>query len=302
MLCLDDLTYDILQKLHLKNVIPIRVSEIEDDELREAKKDRTISEYSWTLKPSMATYILKKHPEIKILFYIDTDIYFYSSIEPLYEEMGDASVMLFPHRLPKGKKYKEEEVGKYNGGMIMFRNVDEGKRIIEWWRQQCNEWCYLKAEPGKLGDQKYLDYFEEKFEGVKISENLGADVATWNIKNYRGTVQKIDGQVYVLGVPLICFHFSVFRHYYPSYFFLPNGPATGYDYTLPSPEKTCIYDEYMAQVYEGFERIRIVHPGFRYGATTRPSLWRQVKKDIFLLVRMKMSELIDRILGRTSHP
>lgn len=294
VLCLDAESYEIMHKLDLPSVVLFSLDDIEDDELREAKKTRTTSEYSWTLKPSIALFILKNYPDTETLMYLDGDLYFYSSLDPLYQEFEGYSILLFPHRLPEGKKEKEKEVGTYNAGMIMFRNDENGRKCLEWWRKECNAWCYRKPEPGKLGDQKYLDYFEEQFNGVKASENKGADVAPWNMKNYRGNIEKKGDKVFVDGNELINFHFSSLDLYYPYSKILPNGPVNSYGYTRTSPEKKKIYDEYVHAVYEAIEKIRAIRPGFVYGTLPRPPLFEQIRRMVEPLIRAVVKKILHR--------
>lgn len=280
IVCLDNESYDLLKKLDLKSVILLHLKDIEDDDLRKAKQTRSLWEYCWTVKPSIATYIFTHYPDIETLMYLDGDLYFYSSLEPIYKELGNNSVLLFPHYLPEGKKEKEEEVGKYNAGMLLFRNDKNGRECLEWWRKECNAWCYAKPEPGKLGDQKYLDFFAERFKGVCVSKHKGIDVAPWNLKNHRGIIKKTKGKVFIGNEPLVNFHFSSLSLYYPFSSYLPNGPENSYGYTRQSLEKKLIYDEYIEKIYGAMERIRILKPGFTNGMLPRPNTQKQIQEMI----------------------
>ncbi|MEK7519663.1 MAG: GDP-mannose 4,6-dehydratase [Patescibacteria group bacterium] len=285
ILCLDDLTHDILRDMKLPSVTLLTLNDIEDDELREAKKTRTVEEYSWTLKPSVAAYIFQHYPDTETVMYLDGDLYFYSSLEPIYKEFEGYSVLLFPHRMPEGKREKEEEVGKYNAGMIMFRNDAKAKTCLAWWRRECNAWCYREAAPGKLGDQKYLDFFEGQFEGIHVLQHEGVDIAPWNIKNYRSNVKRTDAGIFLDGHKLINFHFSSLSLYYPYSALLPNGPENSYGYTRPSLEKKLIYDEYVRKVYDAVERIRTAYPGFSAGMLPRPPWHQQIMEMAMPLAR-----------------
>lgn len=297
VVCLDDESYKIMDELALPSVILLTLNDIEDDELREAKMTRSMSEYSWTLKPSIATYILNHYPYTETLMYLDGDLYFYSPLAPIYEEFEGYSVLLFPHYLPEGKKEKEEEVGKYNAGMIMFRNDEKARKCLEWWRRECNAWCYRKPAPGKLGDQKYLDYFEEQFEGIKVSQNKGVDVAPWNMKNYHSNITKKNGEVFVDGHKLINFHFSSLSLYWPPSKIFPSGPANSYGYTRASLEKKLIYDEYIDAVYAATKRIQIIRPGFTFGTLPRPAPHKQLTDLVEQTVRRVARKTLKPIIN-----
>lgn len=285
ILCLDEETYTLLKKINLEKVSLISLDQIEDSELLIAKNNRNRTEYCWTLTPSLPLYLLNTKPEIDLITYLDADLFFYSSPEQIFEEFGNNSILLIPHNLPPEKKEKEKVVGKYNVGMMIFRRDQSGLTCLNWWRLQCNNWCYEVPEDGKLGDQKYLDYFEEKFSNVFILHHPGANLAGWNIKNYRGKINKINNAVYVNNKPLIFFHFSSFKLYNSRSKFLPYGPIGAHKYFLFSTEKNLIYNEYIKDIFYSYKLINEVSPNFTAGLVVRPSLITQIKEIIIPLIR-----------------
>jgi hypothetical protein len=115
--------------------------------------------------------------------YVDADILFYSDPRILVNEMGDKSVLITSHRYTS--VYNQSAIsGKYCVQFITFKNDERGMKVLNWWKDSCIEWCYAKVEDGKFGDQKYLDEFEKRFEGVCELKNLGGGLAPWNIQQY----------------------------------------------------------------------------------------------------------------------
>ncbi len=283
ILPLDDVAYDILDRMKLKNVILIKMADFEDEGLLKIKKERTYREYVWGLSSCLTAYVFNKFSnlDLETLAYIDSDMFFYSPIKQIYNEFGDDSVMIFKHNLPEGKKEIEDRVGKYNVGMVLFRNDKNGRDCLEWWHQSCREWCYEIAEPTRYADQKYLDYFEEKFSGVCVSENKGANLAGWCIKNYKGKITEKNNNTFIDGDKLVFFHFSGFSIYYPPSLILPNGPQTAYNFFYPSIVKKLIYNKYIKAVYKAMKQIRTIEPNFAMGMSPRPSFSAQLKEFIF---------------------
>ncbi len=138
---------------------------------------------------------------------------FYSSPNPIFEEMEGKSVLIVPHRFPENQREKEK-FGIYNVGWVSFRNDCIAKECLWWWRERCLEWCYDRVEPGRFGDQKYLDEWPHRFPGIHVLQHLGAGLGPWNWMAFRITVEGENAAVD--GVPLIFYHFhglSVFRRW-----------------------------------------------------------------------------------------
>ena len=57
-------------------------------------------------------------------------------------------------------------------------------KALNWWKDRCIEWCFNRHEEGKFGDQKYLDDWTTRFDGVVVLKNPGGGLAAWNIQQY----------------------------------------------------------------------------------------------------------------------
>jgi hypothetical protein len=205
-LCLDDDAYAALNALQLAGVQPIRLAELEaaDPELLQVKGSRNAVEYYFTCSPSLPRHVMHEHPEVELITYLDADLLFYSSPQPIFDELGAGSVLIVPHRFPERLRHLEI-FGVYNVGLLSFRNDARGRAVLDRWHQQCLEWCFDRVEGDKFADQRYLDSWPGQ-PGVVILEHPGADLAPWNVMNYRIDLRTepptVDGR------PLVFYHFQ----------------------------------------------------------------------------------------------
>ena len=89
VLCFDDLAYETLQRLNLHEVVPISLRDFEDgdEELLQAKGNRSRIEYYFTCTPTLPLYILRNCSEVDVITYLDADLFFFSDPSPIYEEL-----------------------------------------------------------------------------------------------------------------------------------------------------------------------------------------------------------------------
>ena len=178
----DDASFKILNQLNFKHATIISLKEFENEKLLEVKPGRTKAEYCWTCTSSTILYVIENF-NVPSCTYLDADLFFYSSPSVLIEEMGDKSVLITEHRFTP--KYDRSEIaGIYCVQFVTFKNNAEGLKVLNWWVNACLEWCYSRYEDGKFGDQKYLDDWTTRFEGVHVLEHLGGGLAPWNIQQY----------------------------------------------------------------------------------------------------------------------
>ena len=211
VLCMDPACHEALTRAGLPGIRPIALEDFErgDEALLRAKGNRTLIEYYFTCTASLPRYVFRVDPTIDLVTYLDADLYFFADPEPLFEELGGGSVGVIEHRISKHLG-SLEEYGRYNVGWITFRRDASGTACLEWWRDRCLEWCYDRVEPGRFAEQKYLDEWPRRFEGVVALRHPGANVAPWNLADHP---VRLDGdRLWVGGSPLLFFHFHGFRH------------------------------------------------------------------------------------------
>jgi hypothetical protein len=254
ILCTDDASMSYLAQSPLPDCHLISPADIEaaDPELLAIKGTRTLKEYCFTLKSCLIRHLLRRIPENEFLTYLDADLYFFSGMEPIYGELKDGSVGMMAHRFPKGLEHMAIH-GIYNAGWIAFRNDDRGRRCLEHWRKQCFAWCHDRVEGGHYADQTYLNEWPGQFEGTVVVQNPGANLAPWNVGQYK--IDESTPPVSVDGHALIFYHFHALYRIAGASF---DSQLGKYGFALTDVLRNRIYQPYLDKLWAC---DRTVNPG-----------------------------------------
>jgi hypothetical protein len=258
VLCFDDFTYATLAKMGLPELRPISLKEFEhaDEALLTAKPTRTLIEYFFTCSPSWIRYLLNKLPDAAdVITYLDADLFFYSSPAPIFEELGNESILIIGHRFPERLKHLEK-FGTYNVGFLSFRKDQYARECLDWWRERCLEWCYDRLEDGRFADQKYLDEWPSRFQHVVVAKNKGANLAPWNWARYR--IEVSNNAATIDGESLIFYHFHGLK-LLNRWLYEPAVDANDYG-LLPSPNRDWIYGGYLRALIDTVRWARQIVP------------------------------------------
>ncbi len=271
--CMDEETEQALRRLDLANLVVVPLAEVErhDRALRGVKRDRTQVEYCWTATPAVCLYALETEPGLSEITYLDADLMFFSDPQPLFDELGDDAVLIVPHRYTDEHGHMEQTSGIYNVEWLTFRRDDDGLAVLHWWHDRCIEWCYARYEDGKMGDQKYLDDWPDRFSRVHVLKHPGGGLAPWNVTNYE--LGEEDGVPTVDGRPLVFYHHHSLRLYRPTASAHlavaagrlrrgPPGSALSWitNYPVSPPERRLIWDPYL-QALGAAGRLLAGRPG-----------------------------------------
>lgn len=238
----DDDAFDLLCKLALPHATIISLSEFEDDKLLAVKPFRSRAEYCWTCTPSIVIYALERFG-LSHCTYLDADIYFFSDPRVLIDEIpASKSVLITEHRYTS-RYDKSKTSGKYCVQFVYFKNDEEGMRVLRWWRNSCLDACEYNPSKGLNGDQKYLDDWTTRFDGVHELAHLGGGVAPWNVNSYK--IFRKDGKLYGLTknneqFEIVFYHFHGLKH-------LKNGKAISIGYHMDKSVQD-IYREYLFEL------------------------------------------------------
>ena len=255
---MDEVCFKILKSIELKNTTIISLAELERffPDLLSVKSSRNKGEYSWTCKGPALLYCFEKFG-LSDCTYVDADMYFFSAPSPLYIENPEADVMLTDHRYTEGYNLAETN-GKYCAGYMYFKSTPNGINVLRHWTRQCIDWCYGRHEPGRFGDQKYLDFFHDDWDNIYDIQHIGI-CAPWNIQQY--IVELEDNKVKVkLGGrkdDLIFYHFHFLKNQdFGKYNELYLGP-----YLLNKVTYEYIYESYLNEVKDITKYVDGLFPG-----------------------------------------
>ena len=174
--------YDKLKSLQFKHMTVELIDDLERQvpELQKVKPTRSRGEYCWTCGPTVIQHFMEAY-SLSGITYLDSDLMFLSDPHVVEQEIGDKPIAITEQGIPDSQS---AVYGKYCVQYVFFRNDAEGKEALCWWRDACLEWCYARVEDGKFGDQKYLDEFPRRWDGVHVIKNFGVGIAPWNIRKY----------------------------------------------------------------------------------------------------------------------
>ena len=289
VLCLDDLTQKMIKSLEITGVIPISYAEIKTAQLDEIRSSRSTAEFCWTLSSYFTAYVMQNEKQIDLLTYLDADLYFFSSVEPIFEELEGVSIGVIEHRYTSHLLYLQV-YGVYNVQWVSFRRDTQGLQCLYVWRDQCIEWCYSILEKDRFGDQKYLDYWPKIYDRFRAIKNVGAGLAPWNYSNYK--IEYDSEKILVDNSPLIFYHFHQFQILGPGEFnYCPHI------YTADGPPPTIIYSAYSSAISAELDGIREILPSFSYGIKNASAL--RFRRLVQALLPRSVKSLIHKLKSIT---
>ncbi len=206
---------------------------------------RTNVEYMWTVGPSFLAATVEKYGEPAT--YVDSDILFHSSPEPVFAEIGDWLAAVVPHGfadagkgLPGPTDQTHWVFGKYNCGFVYVAD----SRIAKRWADRCVQWCFDKVDvdAGLYADQRYLE--EWVHSGMaNVIKNPAACPGPWGVHAHSLDVR--NGVIHFGNRPLVAWHYSSYKE-------LPHGmeQITRPEYALTDRQASILYTPYRAALKE----------------------------------------------------
>ena len=172
-----------------------------------------IIELNTNVKASILSLLLLDY---NMVLYLDPDIYFYGTLQPVLRELESHSIVVTPHTLcpvMDGKVPSDIDflrMGAFNLGFIGVAKCEEAFIFLDWWSKRCLDFGFYEPQVGLAVDQKWIDLAPSFFPGLKILRDPGLNVAFWNL--HERIISRRDGIWLVNGEFLLrFFHFSSFN-------------------------------------------------------------------------------------------
>lgn len=254
--CFDDEACNIIRQLALHGLTPVSLEEFESPDLLAVKPSRSRGEYCWTCTSHIIRDAINRF-DLEEVTYLDADLFFFQNPELLLDEFrrAEGSVLITEHRYTP--RYDQSiQSGIYCVQFMTFKADDRGMKVLNWWCDRTLEWCFNRHEDGKFGDQKYLDDWNSRFEGVHVLQHIGGGVAPWNIQRY-----KVSPGPQVNGIPVVFYHFHNLTWCVDDSFMLDR-------YRVSRQAVELLYRPYMAGLRHSLAEVRKLCPDFRKGLST----------------------------------
>ena len=250
-LAMDDESFIVLSKLNYESLIPIRIDDLLTDEIRVIRENTSHGQFCWVNQPLICQHLLEHHG-LEMVTYLESDSFFFSDPEVLFEELGESSVSLVPHNF--SSEFDNSDVaGSFCVQFNAFRNDGRARSVLADWIKA--NFLYSKLSPNFYPGQKCIDTWPEKFPGVKILKNKGAGVAPWNIRGY--LLGESNGIPSVDGVPVVFYHYHQYGRFV-------NGAHELGSYPMTTEVVETFYRPYVLALRHAEQVIRNIDPEFKF--------------------------------------
>lgn len=266
----------------------IAISEIEPDIWPLAAKYNII-ELNTAVKPTAIRYLFEKRNAQRVI-YLDPDTKLFAPLSSVHDDLERFSIVLTPHiyePIPFDGKGPGENIflnyGLYNLGFIALKAGEQTISLLKWWKEWTYHAGFDKVENGYFVDQLPMNLVPIFFDEVKVSEDIGLNMAPWNL--HERQLSKRNGRYLVNGrYPLVFYHFSSFlvnsnelpKHKYNRFSLLerPDLMTLYADYNNEMLANSCLFYASFKSVYTTY-RERFLR---RQQRPERLSLVRKIKR------------------------
>jgi hypothetical protein len=200
------LTFDV----NIGDVKLIFAEDLGMDRYYELAFKYNVIEFNTSIKPYIARSLLKDYRKV---IYLDPDTYVFSGLDIILNELDNNSFILTPHVFSSFNDLERPsdsdilKFGLYNLGFFACSAGKDADTILSWWHNKLLDECFYEPGLGLGVDQKVAELIPLFFNGVKISQHLGLNVAFWNLHERHVALK--DNDYYINETDKLIFaHFS----------------------------------------------------------------------------------------------
>ena len=204
------------------------------EKLQEMAFKYNLTEYCTAIKPFCFRHVFDQ-TDVDDVVYLDPDIFVFGDLEPLFEPLNRASIVLTPHilfpSLYEGKRADKGllATGVFNLGCLALKRGPTASILLEWWAKRLLNQCFIDGHEALFTDQKWMDFVPTLFPNQEVVclRHPGMNVAPWNFHEreisiigndfWVGRRYSADSSLDLQGVdshsaPLVFVHFSGFDY------------------------------------------------------------------------------------------
>jgi len=175
-----------------------------------------IIELNTNVKASAFKHLIKLNPNAEVIYYLDPDLYFYSSLDVLNEKLNTKAAVLTPHILTpieRDGKFPDENVflqyGVFNLGFLGLNpKMETTKKMLDWWEHRTLNFGYDRAHKGYFVDQLWMNFLPVFYDDIEIITSYGYNMAPWNLHERRIVNAENNKILLNDNSELVFFHFS----------------------------------------------------------------------------------------------
>lgn len=170
----------------------ILINSIEIKNLEFLKFKYNPVELSAAVRPYIFSWFFK-HSKYNKIFYFDSDIIVYKTLDNLVDKLSNSEVILTPHiRKPIFDDKEPNEIsfiksGYFNLGFIGFKKNKSVLEFVDWWSDKTSKYCYIDFNKHYFFDQRWIDY-APIFLNAHIIKEPGYNTSYFNLQEYIGKV------------------------------------------------------------------------------------------------------------------
>lgn len=245
VVCVDDLCFDILNKMRLPYIKLILLSHYEDRKLLQIKNERSRAEYCWTITPIAPKLVFNLDDTLTRVTYVDADLYFLKNTAYIFNEfeISNANVLITDHGYDP--IYDQSHISGQYCVQFMIFNRKSINLELKWWEDKCIEWCFNRYEDGKFGDQKYLEDMCEIFKcTTHVLSDKSLALAPWNASIYSYN-------------NAIFYHFHSYRIYINTIYACTN-------YRIPKNVLKFVYLPYNKLIINSIQQVKKINTNIEF--------------------------------------